>query len=206
MLLVVLLAAATYCGFRASRDVWFIAIVATLVLAQWWGPNDGQGHSVGLGYWAVAVAASLLLVFAVPGMRVSDGEIEKWMKKLYPVEACAFIENHHLTPPLYNSYTWGGYLIWRLPQLPVSIDGRANLHRDERIDRSYATIYGKERWSKDEELFQARTILLPRDRPLTMILRIDPRFRKVYEDEVASVFEPVAPPEAGGAAASGQNK
>ncbi len=29
--------------------------------------------------------------------------------------------------PLFNPCGWGGYLIWRLPNMPVSIDGRPNL-------------------------------------------------------------------------------
>jgi hypothetical protein len=144
--------------------------------------------------WAAALAISLLLIFAVPGIRVSDRVIEKWMRDLYPVQACVFIENHHLSPPLYNPFPWGGYLMWRLPQLPVSIDGRTNVHADERVTRSIETTHAKENWVKDEELLRARTILLMRDRPLTQLLLVDPKFRVVYEDKTAVVFEPVAQP------------
>jgi hypothetical protein len=33
-----------------------------------------------------------------------------------------------------------------------------------------------------------------RDRPLTQLLLVDPKFRVVYEDKTAVVFEPVAQP------------
>ncbi len=206
ILLLVLFAAATWCGFRTARDLWFVAIVAAIILAQCWGPVGRKGQTLGLLHWAAAIAISLLLVFTVPGLRVSDSVIANWMKTLYPVEACSFIESHHLSPPLYNSYTWGGYLMWRLPQLPVSMDGRTNVHADAQVINAMETTHGAESWAKDEELFRARTILLERRRPLTWILRADPRFRLVYEDKTALVFEPAAQPATAGGLTSGQRQ
>ena len=195
ILLIMLLAAATYCGFHAARDLWFLSIVASLVLAQWWGTGDMHIRPAGPLTWAGAIAVSLLLPFAVPGVRVSDQEIDKWMRDLYPVQACDYIERHHAIDPLYNSFPWGGYLMWRLPQLHVSIDGRTNVHDDWRVTRAIETSHGELSWTKDDELFRAKTIVLEKKRPLTSILRSDPRFRLVYEDNTAVVFEPTSQPE-----------
>src|SRR5262249_18065075 len=98
--------------------------------------------------------------------------------------------------PLYNHLTWGGYLIWRLPGRPVSMDGRVNLHTDERMVRAFHTEDGlrswmghpDEGWSTDPELAQARLVILPVGSALTSLLRRDRRFRLVYEDAVAVVF------------------
>jgi hypothetical protein len=196
ILLIVLMSVATWCGFRTSRDLWFTAIVATIILAQWWAPEDRNRQTVGILRWAAAIAVSLLLIFAIPGLRPSDSEIEKWMRDLYPVQACDFIEKHHLSPPLYNSYTWGGYIMWRLPQLPVSMDGRTNVHSDAQVIRGMETTHAEQSWARDEELFRAKTILLERKRPLISVLRADRRFRVVYEDKTAVVIEPVTQPEA----------
>jgi hypothetical protein len=44
----------------------------------------------------------------------------------YPSGAAGFLEAHHITGRMFNSYEKGGYLIWRLwPQERVFIDGRA---------------------------------------------------------------------------------
>jgi hypothetical protein len=44
----------------------------------------------------------------------------------YPVDAADFILKHHLKGRMYNNYTQGGYLLWRLwPEQKVFVDGRA---------------------------------------------------------------------------------
>ena len=58
--------------------------------------------------------------------------------------------------PLFNHFNRGGYLIWRVPRLRVSIDGRTNLHSEERIARSLSTWAGGKDWEKDPDLKAAR--------------------------------------------------
>ena len=52
-------------------------------------------------------------------------------RRTTPPRAAAVIEQRGYRGPLFNEYGWGSYLIWRLPALPVSIDGRADLHGPE---------------------------------------------------------------------------
>lgn len=42
----------------------------------------------------------------------------------YPIEATKYVQKHSVKGRLFNNYTWGGYLIWKLPQYKVFIDGR----------------------------------------------------------------------------------
>ena len=103
-------------------------------------------------------------------------------------QAAAFVEKQGYPGPLYNHFNWGGYLIWRLPQLPVSMDGRTNLHGHKRIARSLKTWGGASDWNSDTELTSSRLVIAGMNNALTSILRMDPRFRLVYEDTVAAVF------------------
>jgi hypothetical protein len=119
----------------------------------------------------------------------SNAALRQLIDKRFPEQASSFIESHRIEGPLYNSYNWGGYLIWRLPLLPVSIDGRANLY-EERLAEAVNTAGGAGTWSQDAALKHAATILLERDGPLASILRVDPAYRLIYEDSVASVFQP----------------
>src|SRR5262249_43910756 len=142
-----------------------------------------------LAQWGIALPISLGLAFAVlSSAGVSTGALERAAAKKFPVQASHYIQEHDLQGPLYNTYGWGGYLIWRLPGRPVSIDGRANLHGDVRLSRYVDTWSGHRNWAEDVELRNARTILLEHESPLASILASDSRFRLVYEDEVASVF------------------
>jgi hypothetical protein len=90
--------------------------------------------------------------------------------------------------PVYNNFGWGGFLIWNLPELPVSMDGRTSVHGDARIARSMATWRGEPGWDADPELSRAGVIIASTRAPLTSLLRQDSRFRLVHEDPVAVVF------------------
>jgi hypothetical protein len=97
------------------------------------------------------------------------------------------IQANHYAGPLYNDFNWGGYLIWAL-RMPVSIDGRAAFYGDQAIDRSIATWGAEPDWNTDPELTKAGVVIGPPKAALTQVLRLDPKFKLVYEDKVAAVF------------------
>jgi hypothetical protein len=141
--------------------------------------------------WSIALPISVALTFVVlASAGVSAGVLRQTASTRFPDKAAAYIQSHTLPGPLYNSYDWGGYLIWRLPKMPVSIDGRANLYGDARVTRAAMTWMGSANWADDAELIKAGTILIERGCALSSILRSDSRFQLVYEDNVASVFQP----------------
>jgi hypothetical protein len=104
-----------------------------------------------------------------------------------PIKAIGFAKSHRYRGPLYNTYDWGGILIWDL-RLPVSLDGRAALYGDQLIDRSVATWGGRPGWDKDPELARSNLVLAPVNEPLTQLLMLSPDFRLAYKDKVAAVF------------------
>ncbi len=55
----------------------------------------------------------------------------------YPAGAAAFLKAHHISAPLFNTYEYGGYLIWQ--DVPVFIDGRA---LSETVFEDYRAILG----------------------------------------------------------------
>ena len=46
----------------------------------------------------------------------------------FPVRAVEYLRQHPLPGPMYNTYGYGGYLIWSLPEHKVFIDGRADVY------------------------------------------------------------------------------
>jgi hypothetical protein len=139
--------------------------------------------------WAIAFLVASGLAVATP-WRLPDSAPQNVVDRLFPARACDFIESHALSTPLFNSFAWGGYVIWRLPNMPVSVDGRTNLYGDAALKRQFTTEAGQKDWAEDPELMKAKTILLESNSPLASILRSDSRFRLLYEDKVASVFQP----------------
>jgi hypothetical protein len=136
-----------------------------------------------------------VLAVTIRVKHITNLELEKVVAGDYPVEAARFVAARNFPGPLYNHFDWGGYLIWRLPQLPVSIDGRGNVHDSARIRHSAEVWNGKHNWASDPELAAARLVIAEKDFPLTQLLRLDSRFEIAYEDEVGVVFVARAEPE-----------
>jgi hypothetical protein len=135
------------------------------------------------------VALTMLsLVLLMKKHSLSDVELTETVAKKYPAKALQIIKTQGYLGPLYNHFDWGGYLIRNLPELPVSIDGRGNLHGDERIEKSIKTWGGSQDWANDPNVTGAKLIIADVTMPLTSLLRFDKRFDLVYEDKVAALF------------------
>jgi hypothetical protein len=114
-------------------------------------------------------------------------QLDRDMAAVFPVAAVAEVKAKGYPGPLYNHFDWGGFLIWSLPEMRVSMDGRTNLHGD--LD----AIHSLETWdatssAPDPELESARLVIGDRSMPLMRLLEHDPHFQSVYEDQLAEVF------------------
>jgi len=112
----------------------------------------------------------------------------------YPVGAVSYIHRNHLQGPLLNEMSWGGFLIYAVPEIPPSMDGRTNVHTQDEILRALPLWNGEPGWQNRKELQDANLILSNHWWPLTVLLRSDPRFRLAYEDKTSLLFEAVHPP------------
>ena len=187
---VLLIMAAGIFAFRGQRDVW-VLVLASLVMffprktqenKKQWKTIPGSAL-VPICLLVVAGAVALL------GWRdFSKANIQENTGKIYPLGAAAFVEQRGYPGPLYNHFNWGGYLLWRLPYLKVSMDGRGNVHGDERIKKALTTWSGGPHWADDSELNGAGVVIAQKDMALAALLRLDPRFQVVYKDETAVVF------------------
>jgi hypothetical protein len=90
--------------------------------------------------------------------------------------------------PLYNNLNWGGFLMWYLPELPVAVDGRNDLYGDELDQLFYNSESASASYATDPYLDEAGVVVLDSQLPLAKVLTIDPRFRLVYQDQIATVF------------------
>ena len=185
-----LLLAAVFISFRSRRDIWFVTIVATTIISVTRPIIETRARDQisKRQVMAVIVLGGALLGLTILTYKVSNSRLEESVAKEYPVAAASFVDEHGLPGPLYNHFDWGGYLIWRLPNLPVSIDGRGNVHDAARIGHSAEVWKGEHDWASDPELAAARIVIAEKDFALTQLLRLDSRFEIVYEDEVSVVF------------------
>jgi|SRR5580704_596721 hypothetical protein len=112
----------------------------------------------------------------------------------FPARAVAFLQTHPPSGPIFNSYDWGGYLIFNLyPSTRVFIDGRADLY-GELLDQFAATYQFKGAWQQPLQRWSIGTVLVPPDSALATGLRSSPGWTVAYEDPQAVVL--TAPPPA----------
>ncbi|HZU97816.1 MAG TPA: hypothetical protein VFF73_14035 [Planctomycetota bacterium] len=182
-----LLAALAYLTFHARRDSWTLAIGATALIPR---PRATAPRLTPLPVLALIGALALLAGLLGRAGEVSEARYRALEAASFPEEAAAFIRGNRLPGPLWNAFNQGAFLIWRLPEHPVSIDGRTDVHDAARVARNLKTCNASPGWSSDPELVRARIVLVPSDFPLAEALRSHPAWRLLHEDAVACVFAP----------------
>ena len=198
-----LLACAAFLSLRMQRDIWLGALGAATILVRTPAANPAAPGDAApaLSFKALFLtcASGFLFVAIIwnlgPTPAFSLAQIEKVEAEDYPVDAVRYVREHHLHGPLFNNFNWGGYLIWRLKELPVSVDGRTNLYGEERLQRSFATWAGLEGWEQDPQLLAAGVVFAQRTQPLTAKLLDSPHWQAVFQDDKAVVFIPSRSPQ-----------
>jgi len=187
-----LFAFAAVLGFRSIKDTWILALVSVALIAAALRTNTGDTtHIPSLtpkNKLALGICMAAVLAVAWRHYDVANSWIEMGLAGSYPEAAVQYVEKHQLKGPLYNDFTSGGFLIWRLPSIPVSIDGRTNVHGDDRVKAYTDALRGLPGWEKDPDLAQANLIIWPTKSPLPALLRCDTRFKQVFADPQAVVF------------------
>jgi hypothetical protein len=178
-----------FLGFRARRDVWVTLLAATFIISE----HLIVGFPADAFRWTPVKVLAVLGAIAIGvGMigwyrQLSESYLRTVVEQRFPVKAVEFVRQNKYGGPLFNSFGWGGYLIWSLPEIPVSLDGRGNIH-GYRVERFRQTWTGSSGWDSDRELMQSRIVIAEIRWPLTSLLRMDFRFKLVYEDGTAAVF------------------
>ena len=106
---------------------------------------------------------------------------------VYPVSAVGFLEAEELSGNMFNSYNFGGYLIWALPKHPVFVDGRADLHQDEIIMTWYSAYNGLAGWEDVFADWDIGFVVVEPFAPIVQSLEWA-GWELVYSDDVAVVY------------------
>lgn len=185
-----LIAMGAMLGFRARRDAWVVVVAAVAIIGEFRAiaASADLFHFTKPRVAATALAVVLFTYLIASHREITNKGLQTIVEQRFPVKAANFILENGYPGPLFNNFDWGGYLIWHLRNLPVSIDNRGNVHGDQRIERSLATWSGSPGWHRDPELQKARLVVAEIWRPLVSLLRSDQRFKLVYEDSTAAVF------------------
>ena len=193
----------TYLGLLAGRNVALFSIVAPMVITRHAAPliastsrlfgfrlekSDHPTKRVRLINSAIIVILALVVLFKVALIYPSQVNIAAFSKFL-PIDAVEFLKAEKPQGELFNSYNWGGYLLWALPEYPVFIDGRTDLYNDQLI-REWLDIMNVELgWQGLLDQYGARLILIENGSTLSRALQMEAEWERIYEDPLAVIYE-----------------
>lgn len=137
--------------------------------------------------------AALLAIIAVGVLAVivsvlNPVTVEAAQRRFLPVAAAEFLQSEGLTGRMFNSYNWGGYLMFAVPELPVYVDGRTDLYRDEFLLRYLRTAVGSAGWREVLAEDQIDLVVIEARSDLATNLREEAGWALRYEDEMAVIF------------------
>lgn len=184
-----LLLLASIFAFRTWRDAWFLCVIAAAIIADFPRPELKREPSIRASGWAIVAATSvILLVLGVGSTDFRERGLDRVISSEYPVDAVNFLRRNPVGGPLYNSFDWGGFLIFYMPEFPVSIDGRTDLYGNATNEQYYSTQEADPSYVNDPVLNESGLVLIKKKFPIATQLLTDRRFRLIYQDNLAAVF------------------
>jgi hypothetical protein len=196
-----LLVGSAYAALRSARNIPIFAVIAAPILAEHaWLVISSRGWARALSGAARTprrlglLNAVLLLVIIAAGlgrvaMVVANQNAAE--RAAFPAAALDFLQAQPVSGTIFDSYAWGGYVMWRLyPTARVFIDGRADVYGDAFIENEYMKAYRAEAdWRTPLDRYGVHTVLVEPDAPLAAQLAQDAAWRQVYADKQAVIYE-----------------
>jgi hypothetical protein len=185
---VLLLALGTELAISHRRMLFVFGILAAPVFSRLisdaWDSYNAEQDRPAVN--TIFIAVSLLTTFlAFP----QNTYLTRQVNEGNPVNAVAYIKAHHLAGNMLNSYRYGGYLIWALPERPVFIDGRGDVFEWVGVLDDFArwsTLQSDPRVLLDK--YRIEFCLLERHSPMTQVLELLPGWNLAYSDEKSAIF------------------
>ncbi len=201
---IILVCAFAYLGMLAGRNIALFALVVlpgltrhgdSILHAMTAAKSTGRQVPQRLAHGLNVTILVLLTLAAVGKISVplSNGTIDQAIRGQAPVDAIAFLEQTKPAGALFNSYNWGGYILWRLyPEYQTFVDGRTDLFDDDLLRQYLSAWRGEPSYVDLFRKWGIRVVLIEPDAPLVVVLESD-GWQPVYGDDKAVVLEGRAP-------------
>jgi hypothetical protein len=183
----------------ASRNIALFALVAAPVVSRNLKTvlDDGQRQLAAAPQLPESTAKWLnltifLLVVVASGFKISSSLSSQsdhdGIEAEFPVRAVEYIRGVQKNKNLFNTYNWGGYIIWELhPDYLSFVDGRTDLFDDEILEDYLVSWQGLTGWERVFETWDIEIVLVEPWAPLRV--RLESQGWKIdYEDDLAIVL------------------
>jgi hypothetical protein len=121
----------TAASLVAFRNAMLVGVLAPILIADYF---PWQRRLPRAAHYGLAAALAVGVIWGAAAGRFFQLRAADWR---FPVDAVRFMRQHGIHGPLFNTYEYGGYLIWQGER--VFIDGRA---LSEQVFQDYRWILG----------------------------------------------------------------
>jgi hypothetical protein len=189
----------TYLSLVAARNIALFALVAAPFLCehgyaaiQPFIQHRKQGRQVPERIARLLNLIILALMLLAAGVKImlplNQESIQDAISEHNPVLAVGAIRDEELYGNLFNSYNWGGYVIWALyPDWLSFVDGRTDLFDDEILEDYITAWRADPGWQEILADWKIEVTLLERESPLAKVLVLS-GWEIRYEDDDAVVL------------------
>lgn len=199
---VLLVVTFTHLALQETRNItlWGVVVVPVLavyteeaakpIIARFRHANRSvQKAPLFIANWAILVAV-LIATVVLMGRTVNAKTIWASERATYPAAAIAYLNQHHMPGRVFNSYSFGGYMIWKAhPRYRVFIDPRADTVYTGRVLEDYLTVYdGKVGWQGLLREYRIRWVFVEPESPIAQILSETDGWRVQYQDPRAMII------------------
>ena len=186
-----------YLTFVAQRNVALFAIVAAPLLADWANNiiqliplslNSPTGSSALKPAFQKFINGFILIILTLTALGnlyviTQNSRIDS----NYPVNGVAWLREHEPQGKLFNSYNWGGYLLWTLPEYSVFIDGRADLYGNEILGQWQDVVNARENAEEILNTWQVNIVFIEPYWDIVPVLK-EKGWHVKYEDKSSIIL------------------
>lgn len=175
---------ALYFSLTYIRFIFLAAILVSPIFAKrlkLMSPYDPKSDK-----WLYNAVALAILFFLFILSKPTQSEYRNLVN--YPEGAVVYMKTNGVRDRVFHDWVWGGYLIWRTPELKVFIDGRADPYGPTGVFKDYLSAVSNEDPQAVFDKYQVEYVLMPPNSPLAKSLQHSPKWAMQYSDETSVLF------------------
>lgn len=161
----------------------FVPLLASIG-AHWLPPYEKKKE-----HHVLNAAVLFAILLAIMRLFPSEADLRSSVARKFPVGAVEYLSSHRIPGPTFNSYDFGGYLIWAAPDRKLFVDGRADVYERGGALADYLQVaYLKPAAFSVLRSYGIQSCLLDRKEPLVTVLAASPEWQQDYSDELSVLF------------------